>query len=320
MRQVPLGQTGVQVSALCFGCMHIGTRIPEDTSYQLLDQYFEAGGRFLDTANAYAFWVEGCHGGESEALLGRWMSTRQNRSEIFLATKVGARPTVPGADLERAEGLSRQAIEQAVHTSLRRLGTDYIDLCYAHIDFRWNPLEETLEAFDDLVKAGKIRYLGCSNFTTWRIEQARQMSKIHGWTSFCCAQQRYTYLRPRHGINHQYWPPASEELLDYCREHSDFSLLAYSPLLEGAYTGKKPLPEPYQGPDTDARLRTLQAVAQEVGTTTNQLVLAWLLQSSPIVLPLIGASNPDQLRENLGSLQIHLDLEQMSRLTLAAGR
>jgi aryl-alcohol dehydrogenase-like predicted oxidoreductase len=97
--------------------------------------------------NAYAFWAEGCRGGESEALLGRWMRERQNRSEIFLATKVGALPTVPGADLERAEGLSRQAIAQAVHASLRRLGTDYIDLCYAHIDFRWDPLEETLEAF-----------------------------------------------------------------------------------------------------------------------------------------------------------------------------
>ena len=153
MRTVPLGEAGVEVSALCLGCMFFGTRVDEETSMQLLDRYLAAGGSFLDTANNYAFWVEGGGGGESEMLWGRWMRRRGNRDQLFLATKVGG---MPGEDLSRA------AITAAVEGSLRRLGTDRIDLYYAHIDHRTVALEETLDAFGERVTAGKVRYIGAA--------------------------------------------------------------------------------------------------------------------------------------------------------------
>ncbi|WP_208610211.1 aldo/keto reductase [Shouchella rhizosphaerae] len=165
MKQVLLGQTGVTVSELCLGCMNFGTKTEQVVSERLLDQYVDAGGSFLDTANNYAFWNEGGEGGESERLLGHWMKERGNRSNLFLATKVGALPTVPGGGLSDGEGLSKQSIERAIDQSLQRLRTDYIDLYYAHIDDIKTPLEETLEAFEKLVRLGKVRFIGCSNYT-----------------------------------------------------------------------------------------------------------------------------------------------------------
>ena len=144
--------------------MFFGTRVDEATSRRLLDRYVEAGGNFLDTANIYAFWVEGGQGGESEALLGRWMRQCGTRDRVFVATKVGAAP---------GEDLSHAAINAAVDGSLRRLGTDHVDLYYAHVDHRSVPLEETLGAFGELVSAGKVRYIGCSNYAAWRLERAR---------------------------------------------------------------------------------------------------------------------------------------------------
>lgn len=316
MRHIPLGKTGIKVSALCLGCMNFGTRTDEKTSIRLLDQYVDAGGSFLDTANNYAFWNEGGNGGESETLLGRWMKERKNRDQIILATKVGANPTVPGGGLAHKEGLSAEAVEKAIDESLARLGTDYIDLYYAHIDDRETPLEETLQAFDRLVKAGKVRAIGCSNYRTWRIEAARNISRANGWASYCCVQQRYTYLRPKPGADFSVQIRVNDELLDYYKTHDDFALLAYSPLLGGAYTRRGvPLPEPYAGPDSDARMDVLAEVCEETKATPNQVVLAWLNASTPI--PVIAASTPEQLRENLDSLRVRLSDEQIRKLNTA---
>src|SRR4051812_35215959 len=120
----------------CLGCMNFGTRVPEDAAFAVLDRFLERGGRFVDTANNYAFWEPGGHGGESERLLGRWLASRGSRDDIVLATKAGANPTVPGTGLETAEGLAGPAIEQAIDASLQRLGTDHVDLYYAHVDDR----------------------------------------------------------------------------------------------------------------------------------------------------------------------------------------
>jgi aryl-alcohol dehydrogenase-like predicted oxidoreductase len=315
MKQIPLGKTGRDVSALCLGCMFFGTLTTEETAYQLADRYFEAGGRFFDTANNYAFWIDGATGDEGETVLGRWIKSRKNRDQIILATKVGARPTSLGGGLESREGLSAHAIEKAVEGSLTRLGTDYLDLYYAHIDDRRTPLEETLAAFDRLVTAGKVRAIGCSNLMTWRIEQARSISQQHGWATYCCVQQRYSYLQPRSGATFGIQVAASQELLDYCQAHEDFSLLAYSPLLSGAYTRQDvALPPQYRSRDTEARLGALATVAAETGATPNQVVLAWLLQSTPAVIPLIAASTRKQLDENLGALQVHLTPGHMHAL------
>ena len=303
-----LGRTGLKVSEFCLGAMYFGSRNDKETSYRILDQYTEAGGSFLDTANIYARWVPGYVGGESETLLGEWMRERRNRSQMFVATKVGFE--YPGVE----RGLRARQIEIECEKSLRRLGVDTIDLYYAHVDDRSTPMEETLEAFDRLVKAGKVRFIGASNFLAWRLEEARWMSQTHGWAGYCCVQQRYSYIRPKPGASFTPQIAANDDLLDYCRAQG-ITMLAYSPLLSGAYTrADRSLSEQYLGPDTDARLAALKSVAEEVGGTANQVVLAWMVQSDPPVIPLVAASTTEQMQENLGALEIELDAEQMARL------
>lgn len=313
MRTVPLGNTGVDVSALCLGAMYFGTRNDERTSFELLDQYVAAGGTFIDTANIYAHWVEGGQGGESESLLGRWMKARGNRADLFLASKVGF--NMPG--IER--GLTAAQIEAECEKSLRRMGVETIDLYYAHVDDRVTPLDETLAAFDRLVRAGKVRFIGASNYLAWRLEQAHWVSKTHDWASFCCVQQRYTYLRPKPGASFDPQISANDDLLDYVRaRRHDFTLLAYSALLGGAYVrDDRPVPEQYRGPDAEARLRVLREVAAETGATPNQVVLAWMMHSDPPVIPLIAASEPRHLAENIGALDVRLSAGQMERLNCA---
>ena len=308
MKTRQLGTTGVEVSALCLGAMLFGTRTDQATSTMLLDQYVEAGGSFIDTANIYAHWVPGGAGGESEQLLGRWMKERNNRQHLFLASKVGFQyPTV-----ER--GLKASQIEEECNKSLARMGVDTIDLYYAHVDDRNTPLDETLTAFDRLVRAGKVRFIGASNYSSWRLEQARWVSKINNWAGFCCIQQRHTYLRVRPGASTAPQVVANDDLLDLC-ESEQVTLLAYSVLLSGAYTrADRPLPEQYLSQDSTARLAALRTVAEEIGATPNQVVLAWMVQSKPSVLPLIAASTPAQLQENIDALQLHLSDQQMSRL------
>lgn len=312
MRTVPLGNTGVQVSVFCLGTMYFGSSTDTTTSYQLLDQYVEAGGSFLDTANIYARWVPGYVGGESETLLGRWMRERNARSKLFLASKVGFE--MPGVE----RGLRASQIEEECEKSLKRLGVDTIDLYYAHCDDRNTPVEETMEAFDKLVKAGKIRFIGASNFSAWRLEEARWVSQTHGWPEYCCIQQRYSYVRPKPGANFDPQVAANEDLLDYCKTRG-ITLLAYSPLLRGAYTrSDRPFPEQYVGPDTEARVAVLKAAAEEKRATANQIVLAWMIHSEPCVIPLVAASTTDQLRENLGALNIALGVDDMVRLNNAS--
>jgi aryl-alcohol dehydrogenase-like predicted oxidoreductase len=315
MKTVPLGNTGVQVSALCLGAMYLGTRQDEATSFRLLDQYVDAGGTFIDTANIYAHWIPGGHGGESEALLGRWMKQRGHRDRLFLASKVGfGYPGVP-------RGLTPELIKEECEKSLKRLGVDVIDLYYAHVDDRQTPLRDTLEAFDQLVKSGKVRFIGASNYRAYRLERAHALSRANHWHEFCCVQQRHTYVRPRPGASFDPQLAANEDLLDYVRARKgDFALLAYSVLLGGAYTRPdRPIPDEYAGPDSNARLAALRAVAQEVGATPNQIVLAWLMHGDPPVIPLVAASTREQMAENLGAVEITLSAEQVARLDSASG-
>lgn len=315
MRTVSLGNTGEQVSQLCLGAMYFGTRQNEAESFALLDQYVGAGGTFIDTANIYAHWEPGFAGGESETVLGRWMAARGNRDRLVIASKVGFE--YGGV----TRGLSARQIETECEKSLRRLGVDTIDLYYAHVDDRHTPLHETLEAFHRLVQAGKVRYIGASNYMAYRIERAHTLAKLNDWPQFCCVQQRYTYLQPRYGRRvaaaQEY---VTEELLDYVRARKgDFTLLAYAVLLAGAYTrADRAVPDEYDSPDNNARLLTLRAIAQASEATPNQIVLAWMMQSDPPVLPLIAASTHDQLAENLGALELTLSAEQMARLNMAS--
>lgn len=295
--------------------MYLGTRQNEAESFALLDQYVDAGGTFIDSANIYAHWVSGFQGGESETVIGRWMAARGSRDRLVIASKVG----FEYGDVPRT--LRARQIETECEKSLRRLGVDTIDLYYAHVDDRHTPLHETLEAFHRLVQAGKARYIGASNYMTYRIERAHTLAKLNDWPQFCCVQQRYTYLQPRYGkraVAAQ--ENVTEELLDYVRARKgDFTLLAYAVLLAGAYTrADRAVPDEYDSPDNNARMLTLQAIAQASQATPNQIVLAWMMQSDPPVLPLIAASTREQLAENLGALEVTLSAEQMERLNTAS--
>lgn len=303
----------IEVSAICLGTMHFGTITDTATSYDLLDRYIEAGGNFIDTANNYATWVPGGRGGESETLLGRWIKERGICSRLFLASKVGF--PVPADEVSM--GLTASQIEAECNRSLKRLGVETLDIYYAHHDDRETPLEESLEAFYGLIKAGKVRFIGASNFVTWRLEEAHCISRIRGWPQFCCIQQRFSYLHPVSGADFDPQVAGTAELLDFCRSRN-VQFLAYSPLLGGAYSrSDRPFSPQYQGPDSERRLEALRAVAREVGATTNQIVLAWLMQSEPVAVPVLGVSRSEQFEENLGALDITLSEDQIYRLSSA---
>lgn len=311
MKTMPLGDSGVEVSAMCFGAMRCGTSSDWDSSVELLDTYVEAGGTFIDTANIYAHWLPGGKGGDSEELLGRWMRERGNREELFIATKVGfAYQDVPIS-------LRAEIIEQECGKSLARMGIETIDLYYAHKDDEGTPLEETMRAFDRLVKAGKVRLIGGSNYTASRMADAAAVSEANDLAAYCCIQQRHTYLRPKCGAGFGLQTAADRDLLDYCKARN-ITPLAYSPLLGGAYTrDDKPLGSQYVGPDGDARMAALAEVADEKGATVNQVIFAWMMHGDPAVLPVFSASTPEQMREDLGALDVQLTPEDMARLDQA---
>ena len=311
MKTIAFGQTGVEVSAICLGVMELGTGISKEKSYEVLDAYYENGGRFLDTANIYAHWLEGGTGGDSERLIGQWMKDRGNRDEMFIATKLGFE--MPGG----TETLRADAIKSECQASLERMGVETVDLYYAHRDDQETPLEESLKAFDDLVKEGKVRFLGASNFMAWRLERARNLSRANGWSEYCCLQQRHSYLRLQAGTAFAPQLTINDDLIAYSRAES-FPMLAYTPLLGGCYVrDDRKLPAQYQGVDSDNRIQAVRKLSGDIGATPNQVVLAWMMQSDPPIIPLVATGNIDHLRENLAVENIQLTSEQIAELDAA---
>ncbi|MEK8169939.1 aldo/keto reductase [Streptomyces sp. M19] len=187
------------MSTLCLGILPFGTTVDEKTSFAVLDRFAEAGGTFVDTADNYSIWAPGGRGGESEALLGRWMRVRGRRDETVVATKVGALPD-PARGPEwpaNWQGLGAGTVRAGIENSLRRLGTDHVDVYYAHIEDPTVPMAETVGAFAALADEGLARVLGCSNHASTSVATARQYAADHGLARYSCVQQRYTYLRPR---------------------------------------------------------------------------------------------------------------------------
>jgi aryl-alcohol dehydrogenase-like predicted oxidoreductase len=311
MQKIELGNSNLKVSALCLGTDLIGSRIDREGSFELLDLFREQGGTFIDTGNFYAAWLPGRQGGESETMIGQWMKDRAVRREMVVATKLGFEyPGCPG-------GLSATEIERECEKSLRRLQVETLDLLYAHRDEAKTPLEETMQAFNRLIQAGKVRAIGASNLSVWRIAEANGISRQHGWAPYSVIEQRHSYLRPRHGANFCPQICVTEDLKSYARSHG-IALVAYSVLLQGAYTRPdRPIPAQYAGPDADQRLAALLTIAQEVAVNPNQVVIAWLRQSDPPVLPIIAGSRPEQLRQNIAALGLHLNEDQMQRLNHA---
>jgi aryl-alcohol dehydrogenase-like predicted oxidoreductase len=311
MQKLKLGNSDVQVSSLCLGTDLIGSKIDRETSFRLLDLFREQGGTFIDTGNFYAAWLPDCQGGESETTIGQWMKDRAARNEMVVSTKLGF--DYPGC----SGGLNKVEIQRECEKSLRRLQTETLDLFYAHRDDAQTPLEETMEAFDRLIRSGKVRAIGASNLRVWRIAEANAVSRHHRFSQYSVVEQRYTYLRPRHGADFGPQVCVTEELKDYCRCHG-LMLVGYSVLLQGAYTrSDRPVPAQYAGPEADQRLAALREVAREVGADPNQVIIAWMRQSDPSVLPIVAGSQPEQLRQNIAALRISLNPDQMERLNTA---
>lgn len=302
---------------LVLGTMYFGTRIDERASMELLDRFVAGGGSWIDTANCYAYWAHPSGaGGQSESVIGRWLARRPGmRDRVRLSTKVRLQPTVPGT--ESPEGLSAPAVRAAVVDSLRRLGTDRVDLYWAHTEDRSVALAETVEAFGALVAAGTVRRVGASNHAVWRVERARRIARDRGVEGYTALQLRHSYVQPRPGAalpdsGHRL---ASEEALDYVQTEPGLALWAYTSLLNGAFARPdRPLPEAYEHPGTRRRLAVLATVAAETGATRNQVVLAWLRGGGPQVTPVVGVSTPGQLDEILGAGSLSLTAGQRRRL------
>jgi aryl-alcohol dehydrogenase-like predicted oxidoreductase len=315
-----------EVSVLCLGAMLLGTVTDEATSMAILDRYAEAGGTFIDTANNYAFWVNGTQGGESEGLLGRWRRSRGVGDEIVIATKLGGRPNAPARARSRdIEGLSAKVIRESAERSRERLGVERLDLLYAHVEDSVVPLPETVEAFGELVAEGAVGLLGASNHWAWRVERARTLAAAAGLPGYEVLQYHHSYLRQRTDLPTLRSPDGdlgvvSGDLLSYVRAEG-LPLVAYSPLLGGAYVRQdKPLGVEFDHAGTPARLAVLREVAAEAGATVNQVVLAWLIGGDVPMIPLVGASSVAQLEESLAAVDLSLTAEQRARLDAAPGQ
>ncbi len=310
-----LGRTGLRVSELCLGTMTFGWTSDEKSAYEVFDAAFDAGINFIDTADVYSRWAPGNPGGVAETYLGKWIKTKP-RDQIILATKVRGKM----GDGPNDEGLSRAHMLNAVEASLRRLQTDYIDLYQSHSVDDNTPIEETLRAYDDLVRQGKVRYIGASNYPAWKLMQAL-------WTSDTHALVRYDCLQPRYNL---VWRAEFErELMDVCRTEG-LGVIPYSPLQGGFLTGKyrrgKAIPRGSRG-ESSPRIKEfvenerahlvvdkLDAMSRALGKTNSQIALAWLLSNPVITSPIIGANNVAQLSESLGAVGFRLSAEEKKSL------
>jgi aryl-alcohol dehydrogenase-like predicted oxidoreductase len=305
MRTRLLGRTGLKVSEICLGTMTFGSlpggrRVPgcdEKESFAILNAYLEHGGNFIDTADGYA-------DGRSEEILGRGLKGR--RDDVVLATKV----FFPAGDGANRKGLSRKHIFEAIESSLRRLQTDYLDLYQVHCFDPHTPLEETLSALDALVRQGKVRYLGCSNFGAWQLAKALGVSALNRYARFDCLQPQYSLV----------CRPIEREILPLCRDEG-VGIIAWSPLgggfLSGKYRSGEVEPKASRLADSDPStrswverllternfqiLRAAEEASVRLGKTLSQVALAWLLAVPGLTSVIIGARNLRQLHENLGA-------------------
>ena len=309
-----LGSHGPSVPPFALGTMYLGTRVPPRTALTILDAALDTGATFLDTANNYAFWVDGGTGDESESLLGRWFASRPgSRDRVTLATKIGARPRPGSRSLDDALGLSASAIRAQIEDSLTRLGTDHVDLLYAHVDDVHVPIEETLEGLIEEARRGTTRFIGCSNLSASRLAAALGAAPAEG-PGYCALQQRFTYLTAAPGADLSPHVLLDEEAIDVATSHG-VGLVGYSPLLSGAYTrADRPLPQAYRHGSTPDQLAALARASDATGLDTGQVVLAWMAQRGIPVLPVVGVSSTEQLASAVTAASTPLPAEVLADL------
>ncbi len=307
------GTTGLFVSPLCFGGNVLGWTIDAPTSAAVLDAFVARGGNFIDTADVYSRWAPGHVGGESEAILGDWMLARGHRAELIIATKVG----MEMGDGPNMRGLSRQRIMRGVEDGLRRLKTDYIDILQSHADDPRTPQDETLRAYDDLVRQGKVRYIGASNFSAWRLMESLMVSERGGYV-------RYASIQPRYNLVDR--TDFERELEPMVLAHG-IGVIGYSSLASGFLSGKyrrdTPLPESKRAGGVQQRymnergfavLDAVLRVAESKGATPSQIALAWLLQRRSVTAPIVSATSVAQLDELYGATDVVLAAADVTAL------
>jgi aryl-alcohol dehydrogenase-like predicted oxidoreductase len=309
-----LGSSDLQVAPLAFGGNVFGWTIDEPTSFKLLDAYVAAGFNFIDTADVYSRWVPGNQGGESETILGNWLKKTGKRAQVVIATKVGMDMGPAG------KGLSKDHIAKAVEASLKRLQTDYIDLYQAHQDDESVPMQETLEAFGQLVKQGKVRVIGASNFTAPRLAEAIQTSKRLGLPAYQCLQPHYNL------VERALFEPELEPL---CLKEG-VGVIPYFPLASGFLTGKYRSAadtanksrgdrvKKYLNPQALGVVAALDQVSKKLNSKPATVALAWLLTRPVVTAPIASATNLDQLQDLLAAPSLELDSESIELLNKAS--
>jgi aryl-alcohol dehydrogenase-like predicted oxidoreductase len=314
MAKRKLGNSGLEVEPLMFGGNIFGWTVDEPTSFELLDAFVAAGFDFIDTADIYSTWVPGHVGGESETIIGNWMKRRGNRDRVIVATKVGIQMA------EGKKGLSKSYILRAVEDSLTRLQTDYIDLYQSHTDDADVPLEETLEAYAELVKQGKVRAIGASNYTGPRLAQALEVSAQHGYP-------RYESLQPLYNL---YDRADYETNLEPLVLEKGIGVIPYFALASGFLTGKyrseTDLAKSPRGQGNKKYLNergfrilaALDQVAEKHRATPAQVAIAWLIARPGITAPIASATSPEQLNDLIAATGLDLDSSSIELLNQAS--
>jgi aryl-alcohol dehydrogenase-like predicted oxidoreductase len=317
IRKVQLGRSGLQIARFTLGGNVFGWTADERASFEVLDAFVAAGFNFIDTADAYSMWAPGHKGGESEEVLGRWLKARGNRDKVLIATKLGVE-VVPGES-----GLSRAYMQKAVERSLKRLNTDYIDLYQSHRDDPDTPIEETLDAYQSLIKAGKVRAIGASNLSAARMTESLEVSAAKGLP-------RYESVQPWYNLydRAQFEEPGGASLAELCKREN-LGVISYFSLASGFLTGKYRSEKDLVGSARGYRVKdmlnerglrilsALDAVARDIGATPAQVSIAWLLARG-VTAPIASATNVKQLHELLGAVDLKLDASAVALLTEAS--
>ncbi len=318
MDHVKFGRTGMRVSSLCLGTMTFGTQCDEATSVDILDTAFDAGITFIDTADMYPNGQDGELAGLTEEIIGRWMTSRGRREDVILASKFWA----PMGPNPWNRGATRKHIVGALDASLRRLQTDHLDLFQIHFFDTETPIDETLRALDDMVRAGKVHYIGCSNFAAWQLAKAVGRSEALGISRYESVQPRYNLL----------FRDIERELLPLCR-HDDIAVMAYNPIAGGLLTGKhqpetgptegtrftlgsasKRYQERYWADDKFEVVEAMRPLAAETGISLAQMAVGWVLANPDVTVPIVGASSSAQLADAVAAAATPLDGDLKARL------
>ncbi len=316
MKIKQLGRTGLKVSEVCLGTMTFGNQADQPAAFAIMDVADRSGVNFFDTADVYPLGGTLTTVGRTEEIVGNWLKDRQARERVVLATKCCGRM----GSLPNDEGLSRKHVIAACEASLRRLGTDYIDLYQVHSPDPNTPIEETLRALDSLVQSGKVRYIGCSNYPAWRLADALWTSALHGLARFDCDQPRYNML----------FRMIEDEIMPLCLQHG-VGLIVYNPLAGGMLTGRyrraRDLAEGtrfaltgagelyrrrYWKEDVFDLVDELDAFVEARSLKLVHVALAWVLARAGVTCAIVGASRPEQLEQSLAGVETALDDEVRS--------